>query len=114
MEWGPFLKDLQETAKITGRQPQALLDRPSLRGHLEHPYEGFRRLSRRRMPVVGGVAPLALSEMYRWLDETRIFDEAKREEYLTLLEAADEKYIEFTMERLKRETEKAKDKKTDS
>jgi hypothetical protein len=80
-------------AEQTGKVPQALADRPSLREHLDLYLDAFYTLSQHRAHSMGGLLPIPFSEIRCYADEYGLESRDMRERLFTYVAALDRTYM---------------------
>lgn len=103
MEWGPHITLLEKQVEDTGKNPKSLQKRPVLFEDLIPVWNAFQSLSRHR-PIFDMGLPglIPLSELKVYMDMNGIEDGDHRAEFVELIGAMDDVYIEHGLKKRKK------------
>lgn len=95
-------------AEQAGVQPRALQDRPTLNPKYQGLLEDFYLLSGRRFYNEAGLQPIQLSEIFIFLTHAGITGAEEKGRHLRVLVELDHVFLDYQLDKQKRELEKKK------
>jgi hypothetical protein len=91
---------LQGIERDTGETPTALKNKPVLNQWEMLYWEMYSDITGSRQWTAGGPAEIPYPVKILWLDENHIFDRQDREDYLLVVRALDNAYLEHVAEKV--------------